>query len=312
MIIYLAPIQGFTDFVYRKAFAETFHDTDAFFIPYITLKNNQVLAKYEKETLPENNLQKRVIPQVLAKNGAELIHLSNWLKNFGYTEINLNLGCPYPMVTNRRKGAGLLPFPNQLQIMLNNFFEHSELKLSVKMRAGLTSPNEFEKIIPVLNKFPITEIIFHPRIAHQLYKGKIMKQAFNDASKHSEIPVIYNGDIFTVQDFNKKQNDFGNLKKWMIGRGVLMNPFLPSEIKGKAFSEEEKREKLIEFHQRIFESYSEKLDNQGNVLNKMVQFWIYFSYNFSNSKKAFKKIKKANDINRYLKEINIIFRENLT
>ena len=311
-MIYFAPIQGFTDFVYRKAFNEIFPGFDAFFIPYITLKNNQILKKYEKEILPDNNQQKRVIPQVLVKDSIELIQLSKLISGFGYTEINLNLGCPYPMVTNRGKGAGLLPFPEKIRNILESFFEHSNLKLSVKMRAGLIHPSEAEQIFTVLNKYPVKEIIFHPRVAKQLYKGEIQKQAFTEATKRTHIPLGYNGDIFTVSDFKRKKQEFDTTTNWMLGRGVLMNPFLLSEINGMFISAEEKTTKLNEFHQYIFEGYSESMDNPGNTLNKMKQFWIYFCQNFSNPKKTFKRVKKATALNQYRKEINIIFKENLT
>jgi tRNA-dihydrouridine synthase B len=310
-MIYLAPIQGFTDFVYRKAFNETFTGTDAFFIPYITLKNDQILKKHEKEILPGNNPQKRVVPQVLVKNGPELVQLSKLLSNLSYTEVNLNLGCPYPMVTNRGKGAGLLPFPDQLKRILDYFYERSNMKLSVKMRAGLHHSNEVEQIIPILNEFPITEVIFHPRIAKQLYNGEILKQIFITAGKQSRIPLVYNGNIFSYSDFKEKRHEFATITNWMLGRGILMNPFLPSEITGKHFSSEEKKTILIDFHRRIFEGYSETMDNPGNALNKIKQFWSYFCYSFPNPKKSFKKIKKVGDINQYLKEAKIIFNENL-
>ena len=299
-MIYLAPIQGFTHYIYRQAFAEIFTGVDAFFIPYITLKNGELIQKYEKEILPVNNPQARVIPQVLANNGQELFRLSQRLSELGYTALNLNLGCPYPMVTNRKKGAGLLPFPGELRSMLSYFFEHSNLQLSVKMRAGLNQSNEAEKIIAVLNEFPVTEIIFHPRVAKQLYKGEIQKEAFIIANKRSRVPLIYNGDIFSKTDFIQKQLDFEGTHTWMLGRGVLMNPFLPAEIKGSHFSTEEKRKKQIEFHERIFTGYSEKMDNQGNVLNKMKQFWSYFCYGFPNPQKTFKTIKKLSSVGEYL------------
>lgn len=153
-MIYLAPIQGFTDFVYRSAYAEVFSSIDAFFIPYITVKDNQLPKKYNKEIFPQNNLQNKVIPQVLVKDASEIIFLSKIIEDLGYKEINLNLGCPYPMATKRGKGSGLLPYPEKINIILESFFEHSKLKLSVKLRAGLISTKELEKTIPVLNNFP--------------------------------------------------------------------------------------------------------------------------------------------------------------
>jgi tRNA-dihydrouridine synthase len=214
------------------------------------------------------------------------------------------------MVTNRSKGAGLIPYPEKIQEMLNYFFEHSNLKLSVKMRAGQVHPNESEQIIRVLNNFPISEIIFHPRIAKQLYKGEILKTTFDKANDQSKLPLVYNGDIHSISDFTEKQQYFSSTSNWMLGRGVLMNPFLPSEIKGKKFSIEERRTKLVEFHQRIFQSYSEIMDNPGNVLNKMKQFWNYFCYSFPNPQKTFKRIKKTDEINQYKKESNTILTTN--
>lgn len=298
-MIYLAPIQGFTDFVYRKAYSQLFPEIDKYFIPYISVKNSRILKKYEKEILLQNNLQRRVIPQVLAKNESELLFLSALLKDAGYNELNLNLGCPFPMVTNRGKGAGLLPHPEKLKAMLAGFFEKSNLKLSIKLRAGLNSPEEIETIIPVLNGFPLTEIIFHPRIAKQLYKGEINGSAFQFAIKNLNHKLVYNGDIFSLDDFNECKQKFPEINDWMLGRGVLMNPFLPSEIIQISTLADEKIEKLKHFHRLILEGYSETMDNSGNVLNKMKQFWSYFSYSFPNQKKVFKMIKKSKNLADY-------------
>ncbi|MDO8951425.1 MAG: tRNA-dihydrouridine synthase family protein [Draconibacterium sp.] len=308
--VYLAPLQGFTDFIYRKAYSEIFQGIDTFFIPYISVKNNQILKKYQKEILPENNQQTRIIPQVLANSADEMLFLSKILEDKGYTEINLNLGCPYPMVTNREMGAGLLPHPGKLQAILTSFFEKSNLRLSVKLRAGLHSANEIEQIIPVLNEFPLTEVIFHPRIAKQLYEGEINNSAFQFAENHLKHKLVYNGDIFSVDDFKNKQQLFPQTAHWMLGRGVLMNPFLPAEIKNIEIQAKVKAEKLKEFHQLIFKYYLETMDNEGNVINKMKQFWIYFSYNFTEQRKSFKLIKKANGLSKYQSAVQLIFRNN--
>ncbi len=306
-MIYFAPLQGYTDWIYRKAYSTVFTGIDAFFIPYISVKNETILKKYLAEIVPENNPQNRVVPQILVKDENEIKFLSTLLNGYGYKEINLNLGCPYPMVTNRGKGAGLLPNPMQIKKILNAFYESTDQKLSVKLRAGLEDENEIKAVLPVLNSYPLTEIIFHPRIAKQLYKEKIIESAYSFCEENTTHTLIYNGDIFNLSDFKEKQNKFKRTKGWMLGRGILMNPFLPSEINGNYFSKEEKRNKLIEFHQLVCENYQEKLDNDGNVLNKMKQFWMYFSFNFENSKKAFKQIKKSNSLNRYLAETNSLF-----
>jgi len=286
-MIYQAPIQGFTDFVYRKAYSLLFPEVDKYFIPYILVKNNQILKKYKREILLQNNQQKQVIPQVLAKDESELIFLSSLLKD------------TFPMVTNRGKGAGLLPHPEKLKTMLAVFFEKSDLKLSIKLRAGLVSPKEIEAIIPVLNDFPLTEIILHPRIAKQLYKGEINDDIFQFVVKNIKHKLVYNGDIFSLTDFNECKQKFPETENWMLGRGILMNPFLAAEIKNISVFGEEKIDKLKEFHRLIFEGYSETMDNTGNVLNKMKQFWSYFSYSFPNQKKVFKGVKKSKNLTDY-------------
>lgn len=307
-MIYFAPLQGFTDFVYRKAYAEFFTSVDAFFIPYISIKNNLVLNKYKKDILRLNNPQKRVVPQVLPKDKEEFLSLSKFLEDEGYNEINLNLGCPYPMVTNRGKGAGLLPYPEKIGAMLSGYFSNCNLQISVKLRAGLLSANEIEKVIPVLNQFPLKEVIFHPRIAKQLYSGQIAEAAFQFAAKNLNHTLVYNGDILSVEDFKKYSRNFPGVENWMIGRGILMNPFLPDEINGVYFPENEKWEKLWAFHQRIFELQSETMDNEGNVLNKMKQFWSYFSFNFHEQKKHLKLIQKAKTRSTYLTVATKLFR----
>jgi len=307
--IYLAPLQGFTDFVYRKAYSQIFQYVDAFFVPYISVKNNEVLKKYLKDIRPENNPQIRAIPQVLASDAEEMLFLSEILHQKGYSGINLNLGCPYPMVTNRGKGAGLLPHPESLKEILSAFVEKTNLRLSVKMRAGLNSANEIEQVIPVLNQFPLTEVILHPRIAKQLYEGEILHSAFEFALRNLKHPLVYNGDIFSVDDFKQCVKKFPAIDTFMLGRGILMNPFLPAEIKNIEIKPNEKSEKLKEFHNLIFKYYSETMDNEGNVINKMKQFWIYFSFNFDNQRKCFKLIKKVNGISKYQSVINLILRE---
>ncbi len=311
-VCYLAPLQGFTDFVYRQVYAQVFSGIDAFFIPYISVKNNGVLRKYEKEVLPANNQQTRVIPQVLAASAEEMLFLANYLSTLGYTEINLNLGCPYPMVTKRGMGAGLLPYPEKIEHILAAFFEKTDLKLSVKMRAGLVSATEIEQVVPVLNHFPLSEVILHPRVAKQLYSGDIFDSAFAFATSALKHRLVYNGDVNSADDFKQIHQKFSGVDYLMVGRGVLMNPFLPAQIKGLGISAIEKKEKLHEFHQLMFDEYLKVMDNPGNALNKMKQFWIYFCHNFAEPKKSLKKIEKSNGLTAYQTAVNLIFHGNLS
>ncbi|TNF44125.1 MAG: tRNA-dihydrouridine synthase family protein, partial [Bacteroidetes bacterium] len=148
---------------------------------------------------------------------------------------------------------------------------------------------------------------FHPRIAKQLYDGEILDSAFQFAQHNLKHRLVYNGNIFSVDDFKECQQKFPETDNWMLGRGILMNPFLPAEIKNIEIQAKEKLEKLKEFHQLVYKYYSESMDNEGNTLNKMKQFWIYFSYNFPEQRKSLKLIKKANGLSKYLSAVKIIF-----
>jgi len=270
-MIYLAPLQGFTDFVYRNTYEKIFQSVDAYFIPYITLKGSEVLRKYKKEIVWENNVHGKSVPQILAKDEDEIYSLCTLLRDFGYKEINLNLGCPYPMVTNRGKGSKLLAEPDKLERILEFFFNQFNLDLSVKMRAGFETPDEIEKIIPVLNRFPLKSVVIHPRIAKQLYQGEIYETAFHFAIENLIQVPVYNGDINSLTDYKNRSRQFPTVSNWMLGRGILMDIFLPDRIKGKSYSEEDQREILLNFHQSILAEYLRISDNPGNALNKMQQ-----------------------------------------
>lgn len=307
--IYMAPLQGFTDYVYRAAYAKVFNTVDAYFVPYISLKNNVIPNKYVREILPENNEQSRVVPQILAKDAAEFESLENVLAEHNYSELNLNLGCPYPMVTNRGKGSGLLPFPDEIDKILEHFYTQPKGELSVKLRAGYKTADEIKDVINVLNQFPLKEVILHARVAGQLYSGEIDENAFAYATQNLKHKLVYNGDIFSMEDFIAKQNKFPGIDTWMLGRGILMNPLLPHEIKGIPFSAQERFELLNTFHQTMLKSYLEVMDNEGNALNKMKQFWIYFSWCFPDQRKLLKYIKKVKSLNKYGEIVKSAFYE---
>lgn len=308
-MIYFAPLQGFTDYIYRRSFAQIFTSIDAFFVPYIALKGESVKPGYVKEIEPDHNPKARVVPQVLVKDSKELLHAVKIIADKGYREVNLNVGCPYPMVTKRGKGAGLLPYPNKVEALLNDYYKNCNLDLSVKLRAGLNSSDEIENIVPVLNRYPLKEVILHPRTASQLYKGDICEGAFQYTSETLKHELIFNGDIIDVPNFNRRKEQFPLSKAWMIGRGILMNPFLPSEITGLKLSTEEKKVKLHNFHQLILQNYLSVMDNEGNALNKLKQFWFYFSFNFNNSPKAFKMIKKTKSLAKYKSVVSQLYAE---
>ncbi len=307
-MLYFAPLQGYTDYIFRKVFSMNFCGIDAFFIPYISYRNEKLPVKQLREVLPANNINLKVVPQVLVKNSAEARYLFGVLEEFGYREINLNMGCPYPMVTSGGRGAGLLTYSDNIREILDGLLPLPNCLISVKIRSGMKSEEEIRSITEVLNQYPLSEIIYHPRLATQLYKGSINEVLFNEITLKSKIPVSYNGDIFSKDDFEKKKMSLENVNNWMLGRGILMNPFLPAEIKGKDFLPGEKAVILESFHEQLIGAYSAVLSGPGHLLTRMKQHWEYFCHSFPEPGKTFKMIRKSNRMDDYLKKIRILFK----
>lgn len=309
-IIYQAPMQGFTDFTYRKVFSEVYGGVEKYFIPYLSYGKGKEIKKSQlKEILPENNRALPVIPQVLFSDATELFELVSILVDNGYSEINLNLGCPYPMATNRGRGAAWLEKPDVLDQTLQQLFSKGfRAKFSVKMRAGLKDNKDFLPVLEILNQFQLEEIIFHPRTAAQMYDGKADPLLFVEAVPLAKHPLVYNGDLFSETDFSALKTILPEQHCWMTGRGLLMDPSLALRLNGEEFDQKMKKLKLKEFHDRLFQEYSEKLQGGGHLLMKMNHFWSYFSESFENPHKARKLVKKSGSILKYNAAVVEIFR----
>jgi tRNA-dihydrouridine synthase B len=309
-VIYHAPLQGFTDFTYRNVFHEVFGGVAKYFIPYLSYgKGKEIKKSLLKEILQENNTALPVIPQVLFSDATELIELVRILIDNGFTEINLNLGCPYPMATNRGRGAAWLEKPAFLNEALLQLFDKGfNVKFSVKMRAGMVNHQNARPVFDLLNQFPLEEIIFHPRTADQMYDGKADPLLFAEAVLQVKHSLVYNGDIFSVSDFQELKTSLPVQQTWMIGRGLLMNPTLALQLNGEEIDEKQRKLKLKEFHDRLIQECSERLQGSGHLLTKMNQFWSYFSESFENPHKARKLVKKSSNILKYNAAIVEIFR----
>lgn len=307
-VIYFAPLQESTDFVYRKAHAIHFGGIDKYFSPYLVVqKDGEIKKSHLRDTLPENCNGYNLVPQIMAGNSADFVFLSKHLSSLGYKEINWNLGCPYPMVTRKGMGSGLLPQPEKIREILETALPQLNCSLSVKLRAGLESKEDIRNVIPVLNDFPLSEIIFHPRIAKQLYTGSPDWELFEEISRLTRNPIVYNGDLGNKETFSQANEKFKTVNRWMIGRGILNNPFLALEIKGSDLPGKEQRIAILEnFHEDILNSYTTLLSGQSHLITRMTKFWEFFSEIFPNPNKAYKRVKKAVNLSKY----KIAVREN--
>lgn len=304
MNYYFAPMEGVTGYIYRRAYHQSFYPMDKYFTPFLVPNKNQCFKSREiNDILPEHNEGLYVVPQLLTNHADDFIWAAKELGQYGYDEINFNLGCPSGTVVAKKKGSGFLSEREDLDRFFDKVFSSTSIKISVKTRIGKDSPEEFFELLKIYNRYPLEELLIHPRIQTDYYKNKPNFKSFAEGLKNSIAPVCYNGDLFTMQDYDSLCHLFPDVKSMMFGRGVIANPGLICEINGQ---EQLNMECLIKFHNLIYEGYQEILSDR-NVLFKMKELWSYLSLLFPDSKKHFKKIKKTEKMKDYERVVCSIF-----
>jgi len=305
-----SPLQGFTDFRFRNAFHKYFGGIDTFYAPYIRLDGKlKIKNSYQRDLLPEHNTELEVIPQIMTNAADEFLFVVKYIQQLGYKELNWNLGCPYPMVTKRGMGSGLICDPEKIDYILNRVHQETDVLVSMKMRMGYENPEEILNTFPILDKYPLKNIAIHARIGKQLYKGGVNLEAFQRCIENTNHKLYYNGDITTVTKFKEMQDRFPSIDHWMIGRGLIADPFLPSMIKNNSLEYPKNRWEIFrEFHDTIYQEYDAFLSGPTPIKMKMQGFWEYFATAFSNPQKTFKKIKKANNPKSYQQAVSDILK----
>ncbi|WP_297427578.1 tRNA-dihydrouridine synthase [Clostridium sp.] len=307
MKYYLAPMEGITGYIYRNTYEKFFDNIDKYFTPFIVPNESKSLNTKElKDVLPENNRGINIVPQILTNDSKGFIFTARKLQKLGYSEVNLNLGCPAGTVVSKNRGSGFLTKREELDRFLDEIFIIDDMKISVKTRIGKDSPEEFYELIEIYNKYPMEELIIHPRTQKDFYGNKTDLKVFKDALSLSTNPVCYNGDIFTIDDHNKLINIFPEVNTIMLGRGILANPGLMYAIKNNMNID---KKVLKDFHDEILNNYLELFDEDINAINRMKELFGYMIYIFSDSKRYLKKIKRSQNINEYNEAVLSLFTE---
>lgn len=307
MKYYLAPMEGITGHIYRNAYEKYFHNIDKYFTPFIVPNQSLSLKTKElRDLLPENNDGLNIVPQILTNDAEGFILTANKLKQLGYDEINLNLGCPAGTVVSKKRGSGFLAYPEELDKFLDEIYKIKDMKISIKTRLGKEIPEEFYNLIEIYNKYPLEELIIHPRTREDFYGNIPNLKMFKESLSLSKHSICYNGDIFTTENYCEIVKEFPGIDKVMLGRGVLANPGLIGEIKENNFIS---KEILKEFHDEIFENYTILLNEDKNAMYRMKELWGYMSHIFTDNKKYYKKIKKAQKAKDYREAVSRLFEE---
>ena len=316
MQVLFAPLQGYTTGIYRKAHAEIFGGVDVYYAPFLRIENGKPREKDLRDIDNGRDLTAdakitgaritgaKTIPQIIANSVNEFKTLADAIMQKGFTEIDFNMGCPFPMQVSRHRGAGLLSDIQTVKSIMDEIARltaKNSIKFSVKMRLGQNSPDEAFALLPILNDAPLAHITLHPRLGKQQYKGAVDFTSFARFYDECHHPLVYNGDITSVSQIRKMEAGYPKLAGIMIGRGMLARPSLAAEYKAtsdaNAFSEKDLLSKILEMHSRLYEHARNTYQGDSQILSHIKSFWEYLEPSIP--KKAFKKIKKAGNLGEY-------------
>lgn len=296
---YMAPLESVTTWIYRQAHAKIYGRLDKYFIPFLEPHEKRDFKTRElQEILPEHNENIYAVPQILTNRSEGFIKLAKALKDWGYEEVNLNLGCPSKTVVTKGKGSGFLAKPKELERFLMEIFDalSGEVKISVKTRIGKEDPEEFPALLKLFNKYPMEELIIHPRVQKDGYGNVPRLELYELAEKQSVNPLCYNGDLYTREQIRNFAERFPGTERLMFGRGFLRDPGL---LYNEGKDSKDIFEKFWAFHDLVYEGYQERNMGDRNVLFKMKELWSYQVYQFSEPERLFKTFKKVQDCNEY-------------
>lgn len=305
--IILAPLQGFTDCTYRNVFCDHFSGLDEALAPFIsTMSERRLKPSRIKDVFPENNTKLFVVPQILSNSPEDFVFLADHLFDLGHKTVNWNLGCPHSKIAKKFRGSGLLCHPDRIDDFLTRVIPRLRNTLSVKIRLGRKNQEEVLKLLPIFDAHPLDEIILHPRTGIQMYTGNADHDAFELAQKNSRHSFTYNGDIVDLVSFQKVKQRFPEINRFMIGRGMLSNPFLAEDIKGLV-KQTDRVKRLIDFHDDLMKGYEKIFSGPGHLTGRMKGFWTYFGPSFKDGRKPLKKILKSKTLGAYRHHVDLFF-----
>lgn len=301
MRYYFAPLEGLTDSIYRRLHHQFFGGVDRYYTPFFSPTVHRALTAREARELPQaDRIGFCVIPQILTKNAEDFLWLTEVCRDLGYKEINLNLGCPSGTVTAKGKGSGMLQDLDTLDHFLDSIFSRSVLPISVKTRIGYEQAEEWANILSLYNRYPIAELIVHPRVRKDFYKGSVNMEAFRYTMEHSKAPLCYNGNLCARQDMEHIRAEFPELQAVMLGRGLIADPGLLTPNGTDAAA-------LETFHDTLLEEYIRTFGGQRNAMFRMKENWRHWLCKFADSEKLGKQLRKTTDITEYKTIARAIF-----
>ena len=301
-----APLDGITKAVFRRVWAAHFGGADRYFIPFFSPTDHHVVtARDFRELDPDQNRDLPSVPQVMSCKAQDFLWAAEVLGDLGYTEVNLNLGCPSGTVTAKGKGAGFLARPDDLDRFFDEVFSQVKLPVSVKTRLGIADPAEFEWLLEIYNRYPIACLTIHARVQKEKYRGPVHLDAFAQALAESRNPVCYNGDLRTAAEVEALSQRFPSVEAVMIGRGAVADPALLRKLRGGPAAT---KEELQAFTQDLYRAYQAFYGQVGTAAQRMREVWFYLIHLFENADRLNKKLRRFKNPGEYESVEAAIFR----
>ena len=302
MRYYFAPMEGLTDSIYRRLHHKYFPGVDRYYMPFLSPTIHRSLTHREDRELPmADSVPFDAVPQVLTKNAQDFLWAAQQCHDRGYSEVNLNVGCPSGTVVSKGKGSGMLRNTEELAIFLDTVFEKCPISISVKTRLGLENPEDFVSLLEVFNRYPIKELTVHPRVRKQFYTGGVDMEMFDYAVKNSRNPLCYNGDILSVEQAEQLQEKYPRIQSVMIGRGLIADP-------GMLTPGGTQKEALQAFCDELLEAYMEAFGGARNAMFRLKENWGFLHSRFEGSEKLWKRLRKTTDVGEYKAITRELFR----
>ena len=301
----MAPLRGVTVAPYREAYARHFGGVDRAVSPFVTtVKGRKIKASVLREVDPDRNGALPLVPQLLSKDPDGVRVMLGTLRELGYAQVNLNLGCPYPMVRNRGRGSGLMADEVALRTVLDAACEAMPVGFSVKVRLGIEDSELLDERVELLNGYPLDEVIVHPRTAVQMYEGRVDVEAFARVLPRIRHRVVYNGDLYTVADVARIRERFPEVTHLMLGRGLVTDPFLPERLRGGEIAVGDAERRIKAFLAELLDRYEAGLFGPSPVLGRMKEVWGYLHEQFEDGDELLRRVQQSRSVEGYRRAVD--------
>lgn len=228
-VLALAPMQDVTDLPFWRLMTG-YGGADVYFTEYFRVHATSTLEKWILKSITENPTGRPVVAQMIGNDIPSLVRTAKELQQYPIAAVDLNLGCPAPVVYRKCAGGGLLREPQRVDAILGALRDAVKIKFTVKTRVGFDSPRVFDELLPIFAKHSLDLLTVHGRTVYEMYRTEVHYDLIAQAVPAMPCPVLANGNVQSARRANEVLKTTG-ARGLMIGRGAIRNPWLFHQIR---------------------------------------------------------------------------------